>query len=84
MRAYFESHRAELTKSGWSGFGKSLGLIKGSEGLRWANTLDVKTAVEQVYLEAFGEKSAGNVAALNAAKDKVRVRSISLVYRGSC
>lgn len=72
VRNYVEAHKVELSKTEWSGLGKTLGLIRVSDTLRWANALDVKTAAEQVYLETFGPKVAGGKAAANAKAAKVR------------
>lgn len=55
-RAYFEEHRVQLTASGWGGLGKAVGLAKAVAPLRWCNALEVKGAMDQVYLEELGPK----------------------------
>jgi glutaminyl-tRNA synthetase len=43
---------------GWTELGPSLGSVKTLPGLRWANPLEIKNAVEKVFLEKFGPKTA--------------------------
>lgn len=69
---------------GWSGLGKTLGAVRSSDQLKWANSLEVKEALEQVYLEEFGVKVIENQAALKAAKDKVRQSLSSSAYLSAC
>jgi hypothetical protein len=71
VRAYFEKRRVELSSAGWAGFGKNLGLIRSSEELKWASSLEVKASAERVYFEEFGVKVVENLGAIKAAKDKV-------------
>ncbi len=65
--------------TGWANLGPTLNALRGSSELRWANPLEVKDAVEQVFLEKFGPKV--------AAKPKAKVHelpcSFSVSYRSS-
>ncbi|OCH92179.1 glutaminyl-tRNA synthetase [Obba rivulosa] len=44
---------------GWANLGATIGALKNSSELRWANPLEVKTAVERAFTERFGAKEAG-------------------------
>lgn len=43
---------------GWANFGTVISALKTTPGLRWANPLEVKNAVENVFLDTFGPKEA--------------------------
>lgn len=49
--------------SGWDDLGRTIGALKGSSKLRWANPLEVKNTVEKVFTEKFGDKSAAKAKA---------------------
>lgn len=44
--------------SGWNDLGPTIGVLKGSADLRWANPLELKNVVEKVFTEKYGDKSA--------------------------
>ncbi|KAJ7284000.1 glutamine-tRNA ligase [Mycena rebaudengoi] len=52
--------------AGWASFGQVVSAVKNIPELRWANTLEVKNAVERVFNDAFGPKEAA------AAKPKAK------------
>ena len=54
--------------TGWNNLGAAIGGLKSSD-LRWANALELKKAVEDVFLEKFGAKE--------AVKPKGKVRLLS-------
>jgi glutaminyl-tRNA synthetase len=56
--------------AGWAGFGQVVSAVKNIPELRWANTLEVKNAVERVFNDAFGPKEAA------AAKPKAKVSAL--------
>lgn len=72
VRAYIETNKAGVTKLGWNGIGKSTGLMKGDDGLRWVPTLDLKGTVEKVYEEIFGSREDAKAAAASNKAKKVR------------
>jgi hypothetical protein len=72
VRAYIETNKADVTKLGWNGIGKSTGLMKGDDGLRWVPTLDLKGTVEKVYEEIFGSREEAKAAAASNKAKKVR------------
>ena len=43
--------------SSWDDLGRTIGTLKGTPDLRWANPLEVKNTVEKVFTEKFGDKS---------------------------
>ncbi|KAJ8507653.1 hypothetical protein ONZ45_g9988 [Pleurotus djamor] len=43
---------------GWASLGNVISSIRGSPHLRWANPLDIKNTVEQVFVQNFGPKAA--------------------------
>ena len=61
---YVESNLSDLS-AGWTHLSSVLSSVKNTPTLRWANTLDVKTAVERIFTEKFGPKE--------AAKPKTKV-----------
>lgn len=69
-RAYIEANKADVTKLGWNGIGKTTGQMKTTDELRWVNALDLKAAVEKVYEELFGDREQAKAAAAAAAKSK--------------
>lgn len=56
--------------AGWNNLGTVISSIRSTPEVRWASAVEVKTAVEKVFLERFGPKE--------SAKGKAKVR-ISLV-----
>jgi glutaminyl-tRNA synthetase len=44
--------------SGWANLSSIIGSLKTSPELRWANPLELKTTVEEVFTQLFGEKTA--------------------------
>ncbi|EIW82349.1 glutaminyl-tRNA synthetase [Coniophora puteana RWD-64-598 SS2] len=48
--------------AGWANLGPTISGVKNSPALRWANPLEVKNAVEQVFTSKFGPKEAGKPA----------------------
>jgi glutaminyl-tRNA synthetase len=63
VSAYVESNSSDI--AGWIHLTSVLSGVKNTPALRWASTLDVKTAVERVFTERYGPKE--------AAKPKARV-----------
>ncbi|PPQ65934.1 hypothetical protein CVT26_010696 [Gymnopilus dilepis] len=51
-----ESYVSTNNISGWASLGPVISALKNSPELRWANPLEVKTAVEKVFLDKFGPK----------------------------
>lgn len=49
--------------NGWANLSSTINSLKGTADLRWANPLELKSAVEKVFTEKFGEKSAGTAKA---------------------
>lgn len=41
--------------TGWANLGATIGALKSTD-LRWANPLELRTAVESAFLEKFGPK----------------------------
>ena len=54
---YVASNSSDLP-GGWTHLSSVLTAVKNTPALRWANTLDVKTAVENVFTEKYGPKEA--------------------------
>lgn len=79
MRAYVEANKADVTKLGWNGIGKTTGQMKSNDGLRWVPTLELKGAVETVYEEVFGKKEDAKAAAAASAAKSKKVTSGALV-----
>lgn len=71
VRAFVQPRKADL---GWPTLGKTLGLLKAEDGLKWAPALEVKTATEQVYLEEFGPK----VAPTKAVKVRLGMKQLEV------
>ncbi|TFY75813.1 hypothetical protein EWM64_g8196, partial [Hericium alpestre] len=44
--------------AGWAALGQTIGSLKGTSELRWANPLELKNTVESVFTETFGAKTA--------------------------
>ncbi|KAJ3576183.1 hypothetical protein NP233_g605 [Leucocoprinus birnbaumii] len=55
--------------AGWANLGATLGSLRNSPRLRWANPLDVKNAVERVFLETFGPKESAKPKAKEPKKE---------------
>lgn len=64
--------------SGWDDLGRTIGALKGSSNLRWANPLEVKNTVEKVFTEKFGDKSAAKAKA--AAVSPIVCPSLSSIH----
>lgn len=62
VKTYIATSRIQ----GWANFGTVISALKTTPGLRWANPLEVKNAVENGFLATFGPKE--------AAKRKEKVR----------
>ena len=75
MQAYIDSHYEEVAKLGWNGLSKTTGQMKTADSLRWVNPLELKTAVEQVFVQRFGKKEDKSAPASKLKKDKVSWRS---------
>ncbi|GAA5906837.1 hypothetical protein JCM5296_001954 [Sporobolomyces johnsonii] len=78
VRTYVSSNKADLAKLGWGGISKTLGQMRNSDDLRWANPLEVKAATEKVYEEEFGKKEeamAKAKAAAEAAKKESKAKT---------
>lgn len=71
VRAFVQPRKADL---GWPTLGKTLGLLKAEDGLKWAPALEVKMATEQVYLEEFGPK----VAPTKAVKVRLGMKQLEV------
>jgi glutaminyl-tRNA synthetase len=61
---------AANTISGWSSLSSAIGGLKNAPDLRWANPLELKNAVEKVFVDTFGSKEEA-LAKLKAEKTKV-------------
>jgi len=59
--------------SGWSSLSSVIGGLKNTPDLRWANPLELKNAVEKVFVDTFGSKEQA-LAMLKAEKAKVDTR----------
>jgi hypothetical protein len=71
VRSYVDTNLAEVSKTGWTGFSKTSGLMKATEDLRWVAPLELKSAAESVFETVFGKKEdAKKVAADKADKAK--------------
>lgn len=68
VQAYVETNNGDVTKLGWPGIGKTTGLMKATESLRWVNALELKGAVDSVYETLFGKKEDKAAAAAKAKK----------------
>ncbi|KAF8969458.1 tRNA synthetases class I, catalytic domain-containing protein [Flammula alnicola] len=56
LSAQVETYIASNNVTGWASLGSVISALKNSPELRWASPLDVKKAVDQVFLEKFGAK----------------------------
>ncbi|GAA5851655.1 hypothetical protein JCM8547_001163 [Rhodosporidiobolus lusitaniae] len=76
IRTYVEQNNAEVSKTGWGGFGKTTGLMKTTDALRWVAPLDLKAAAEKVFESVFGSREdAKKVAAEKAEKAKKEAKA---------
>lgn len=66
-----QNYLASNPATGWTSLGTTLNVLRGSSEFRWANPLEVKDAVEKVFLETFGPK---------VAKAKVKVCNLFMLY----
>ncbi|KAF8663362.1 hypothetical protein AX16_000938 [Volvariella volvacea WC 439] len=53
-----KSYIAANSIAGWTSLGSVISALKATAGLRWANPVEVKNAVEKVFTETFGAKEA--------------------------
>jgi glutaminyl-tRNA synthetase len=44
--------------TGWANLGKTISGVKSTPGLRWADPLEIKNAVESTFTSRFGAKEA--------------------------
>jgi glutaminyl-tRNA synthetase len=44
------------TITGWANLGKTISGVKGTPGLKWADPLEIKNAVETAFTTRFGGK----------------------------
>ncbi|TFK71794.1 glutamine-tRNA ligase [Pluteus cervinus] len=58
LRKNISEYISKNSVSGWGSLGPTINALKGTPELRWANPLEVKNAVETVFLETFGAKEA--------------------------
>ncbi|KAF4620052.1 hypothetical protein D9613_005245 [Agrocybe pediades] len=58
LYAQVVSYATENAIAGWASLGSVVGSLKGTPALRWANPLEVKKTVDQVFLDKFGPKEA--------------------------
>ncbi|KAL0949344.1 hypothetical protein HGRIS_009414 [Hohenbuehelia grisea] len=65
VRDYMTSAAVE----GWANLGAVISAMKNNAGLRWANPLKVKNAVENAFTETFGAKSAAKPKAKEPKKE---------------
>jgi glutaminyl-tRNA synthetase len=70
LHARATSHIAANTISGWSSLSSVIGGLKSAPDLRWANPLELKNAVEKIFVDTFGSKEEA-LAKLKAEKAKV-------------
>lgn len=66
LRSYILTYITTNSVLGWANLGPTINALKGTPELRWASPLDVKTAVDAVFLDTFGPKE--------ATKPKAKVR----------
>ncbi|KAI0774072.1 glutaminyl-tRNA synthetase [Fomes fomentarius] len=57
LLARVKEYVATSSYTGWNNLGAAIGGLKGTD-LRWANALELKSAVEKAFLEKFGAKEA--------------------------
>lgn len=71
LLARVKNYISSADVTGWNNLGTALNTLRSDSELRWANPLEVKNAVEQVFLEKFGPKE--------AAKPKTKVHVVPLI-----
>lgn len=57
--------------AGWNNLGAVISSLRTTPDLRWASPVEVKNAVEKIFLQTFGPRE--------AAKAKAKVRSLHLL-----
>ncbi|EPQ59008.1 glutaminyl-tRNA synthetase [Gloeophyllum trabeum ATCC 11539] len=55
--------------SGWNNLGASIGALKGTPELRWANPLELKSSVERAFTERFGSREAAKAKGKEVKKE---------------
>ncbi|KAH7914420.1 tRNA synthetases class I, catalytic domain-containing protein [Hygrophoropsis aurantiaca] len=63
--------------TGWANLGSAISGAKGIPGLRWANPLEVKDAVERAFTTAFGAKETAKPKGKEAKKDNPAKSTVS-------
>lgn len=59
VTAYMDAHADELASvGGWPKMSAVMGAVRSDPSMRWANAVDIKTAVEATLTERFGPRSA--------------------------
>ncbi|EJD01141.1 glutaminyl-tRNA synthetase [Fomitiporia mediterranea MF3/22] len=58
LLAKVKSYVSSAAVTGWANLGATIGSLKTSPDLRWANPLELKNTAEKVFTEMFGEKTA--------------------------
>jgi len=70
VTAYLTAHKPELDQvGGWPKQSAIMADLRADPGLRWANALDVKNAVEAELTAAYGDKKAASAAAGKSKKE---------------
>lgn len=77
VRSYVDSNLPEVSKTGWTGFSKTSGLMKATDELRWVAPLELKAAAESVFETVFGKKEDAKKVAADKAEKAKKVRSRS-------
>ncbi|KDE04446.1 glutaminyl-tRNA synthetase [Microbotryum lychnidis-dioicae p1A1 Lamole] len=68
VRAYVNAHKDEITKLGWPGINKISAQLKSNDDfLRWVNMLQLRDALNAVYVELLGQKPDPKAAAAAVA-----------------
>ncbi|KAI0751547.1 glutaminyl-tRNA synthetase [Daedaleopsis nitida] len=63
-----KDYLASSAYTGWNNLGAAIGGLKGTD-LRWANALELKSAVEKAFVEKFGAKEAAKPKGKEPKKD---------------
>lgn len=55
---YVKSYLSSNAVAGWANLGATITAVKSISEVRWASPVEIKNAVESVFLETFGPKQA--------------------------
>ncbi|SCZ89135.1 BZ3500_MvSof-1268-A1-R1_Chr9g10304 [Microbotryum saponariae] len=84
VRAYVDAHKDEITPLGWPGINKVSAQLKPNDDfLRWVNMLQLRDALNAVYVDLFGQKPDPKAAAAagkgGKAGDKEPTKKVSTI-----